>query len=518
MILDVLLDALQPGTGSGDATAQTESPRGGPAPARLRIPISSITADSRRVKPGSLFVAVVGGSVDGHRFIDDAIRRGAVAVVGERDLSLSAGIPYVRVPDGRAALAQLCAAWYGFPSRRLRVIGVTGTDGKTTTTTLIHSILSAAGEQAGMVSTVAAVIGDRHSDTGLHTTTPDAPDVQAYLAEMVARGCTYAVLEATSHGLHQKRVDACDFDVAVITNITHEHLDYHGTFENYREAKATLFRMLSSAAHKPGLPKIAVLNADDPSYAYLRAIPADRYLSYGIDNQADVTAHNIIEGEQGQHFFAVTPAGQFEITTPLPGRYNVANALAAISVGVGLGLPIPAIQRGVAAVSTIMGRMERIDEGQDFTAIVDFAHTPNALERALSVARRMTTGRLIVVFGCAGLRDKGKRPHMGEVAGRLADFTVITAEDPRTENLSQIMQEIAAGLQQAGRREGEGYVPIADRAVAIAFAVNMARPGDLVIVTGKGHEQSMCFGTTEYPWSDHEAMRRALRVRVEGGT
>jgi UDP-N-acetylmuramoyl-L-alanyl-D-glutamate--2,6-diaminopimelate ligase len=364
-----------------------------------------------------------------------------------------------------------------------------------------------------MVSTVAASIGERQIDTGLHTTTPDAPDMQEYLAEMVAAGSAYAVLETTSHGLHQRRVDACEFDIAVITNITHEHLDYHGTFENYRQAKATLFRMLGASARKPGQAKIAVLNADDPSYAYLRAIPADRHVSYALDAPADVTAHTIVESPGGQRFTAVTPAGRFPVQIALPGRYNAANALAAISVAVALGLPVAAIQRGLAAVERISGRMERIEEGQAFTAIVDFAHTPNALDRALTVARTMTTGRVIVVFGCAGLRDRAKRPLMGEVAGRLADFTVITAEDPRTEHISTIMAEIAAGVQAAGRREGEGYVAIAERAVAIAFAVNMAQAGDLVIVTGKGHEQSMCYGTTEYPWDDHVAVREAVRAR-----
>ena len=482
-----------------------------------QIPTSAASCPIRgRCRLGSLFVAITGGSVDAHRFIPDAVKRDAAAVVGEKELAAPPPVPYIRVADARSALALLCAAWHDFPARKMRVIGVTGTDGKTTTTTLIHAILGAAGEHAGMVSTVAASIGGRQIDTGLHTTTPDAPAMQDYLADMAREGCTYAVLETTSHGLHQKRVDACEFDIAVITNITHEHLDYHGTYENYREAKATLFRMLSTAARKPGQAKIAVLNADDPAYAFLRAIPSERCLSYALDARADVAAESIVEDAKGQRFTAVTPAGRFPVEIVLPGRYNVANALAAISVAVGLGLPIAAIQRGLAAVTYIPGRMERIDEGQDFTAIVDFAHTPNALEQALTFARTMTTGRVIVVFGTAGLRDRTKRPLMGEAAGRLADFTVITTEDPRTENVSAIMSEIAAGLHSAGRREGEGYVPIAERAVAIIFAVNMAQPGDLVIVTGKGHEQSMCFGTTEYPWDDHVAMRAALRARVQG--
>jgi UDP-N-acetylmuramoyl-L-alanyl-D-glutamate--2,6-diaminopimelate ligase len=479
--------------------------------------ITGIVADSRQVQPGALFVAIAGGSTDGHKFISAAVQRGAAAVAGEKERPPTLLVPYVRVADGRTALATLAAAWHGFPAHRLRVIGVTGTDGKTTTATMIHAILNAAGRRAGLVSTVAATIGEHQIDTGLHTTTPDALDVQAYLAEMVAASCSYAVLETTSHGLHQKRVDACDFDVAVVTNITHEHLDYHGSFENYREAKATLFRMLQTAARKPDMPKISVLNADDPSYSYLRPIPCDLQISYGLDTPADIYAADLRESALGTSFTAVTPAGSFPVQVCLPGRYNVANALAAISVAVGLGLPVEAMRHGLASVKHVVGRTDRIDEGQNFTAIVDFAHTPNALERVLTLARTMTTGRVIVVFGCAGLRDRGKRALMGEVAGRLADFTVITAEDPRTESLSQIMAEIAGGLQQAGRREGEGYVPIADRAVAIIFAVNLAGAGDLVIVTGKGHEQSMCFGTKEYPWSDHEALRAALRTQASAG-
>ncbi len=502
MKLSQLLDALMTKTIMGDGDPD----------------ITAVTADSRRVTPGALFVAVTGSNVDGHAFIGDALRRGARAVVGEKQpaadrmsaLPLVLPVPYVMVPDTRSALAHLSAAWHGFPARRLRVIGVTGTDGKTTTATCVRSILEAAGLRAGLVSTVAASIGSSEIDTGFHTTTPEAPELQEYLGRMVAEGCAYAVVETTSHALHQKRVDACEYDVAVITNITHEHLDYHGSFEQYRDAKAMLFRLLSTAVRKPGLPKIAVLNADDASYAYLRAIPADVHLSYGLAAPADVTARDVRLHEVGAEFVAVTPEGALPITIPFPGRYNVANALAAIAVAVGLGLPHEAIQRGLAAVPPVKGRMERIEEGQDFMAIVDFAHTPNALEQALLVARGMARGRVIVVFGCAGLRDRQKRPLMGAVAGRLADFTVITAEDPRTESLSKIMQQIAAGLKQVGRHEGRDYVRIADRALAIAFAVDMARAGDLVIVTGKGHEQSLCFGSIEYPWSDHAALRAAL--------
>jgi UDP-N-acetylmuramoyl-L-alanyl-D-glutamate--2,6-diaminopimelate ligase len=475
------------------------------------VGIAGLAQDSRQVRPGDLFVAIRGLDADGHDFIPDAIRQGAVAVVGEREVSIS--VPYVLVPDSRQALAHLAAAFHDHPARKLRVIGVTGTDGKTTTVELIRSILAAAGYKAGMISTVEALIGDEHYETGLHVTTPDALEVQEYLKRMVEAGMEYAVLEATSHGLAQHRVTACDFDVAVVTNITHEHLDYHKTYEGYREAKARLFRDLVSSFRKPDMPKTSVLNADDFSFEYLRKIPADRHLTYGLEQPADVTARDIVPTPTVTTFTALTPDGEFPVRTELPGPFNVYNILAAIAVGVSQAVPFEAMQEGIKAMRGVPGRMERIDSGQDFTAIVDFAHTPNALERALETAHGLTKGRVIVVFGCAGLRDVAKRPMMGEIAGKLADRVVITAEDPRTEDLEAIMAQIAAGCERAGRREGEDYWRIGDRGEAIEFAVKMARTRDLVMVTGKGHEQSMCFGTTEYPWDDREAVREAIRIR-----
>ncbi|MDO9066699.1 MAG: UDP-N-acetylmuramoyl-L-alanyl-D-glutamate--2,6-diaminopimelate ligase, partial [Chloroflexota bacterium] len=384
----------------------------------------------------------------------------------------------------------------------LKVIGVTGTDGKTTTSTLIQSILLAAGHPSGLVSTVSARIGDQELDTGFHTTTPDALDLQNYLACMVEAGMEYAVLETTSHGLEQQRAAAVDYDVAVLTNITHEHLDQHGTFDAYRQAKSLLFRYLASSARKPGVAKTSILNADDPSYPLLRLFPADTHLSYGLGSPADVTARDVEITAAGTRFTAVTPAGEFPVASPLLGRFNLYNLLAAIAVGVSQGLPAAGIRQGIAAVRGVVGRMESITlpagpPGLP-AVIVDFAHTPNALENALSVARTLTAGRLIAVFGCAGLRDRGKRPLMGEVAGRLADLSVITAEDPRTENLDEIMEQIAGGCRAAGRREGEGYILEGDRGVAITRAVALAAPGDLVMVCGKGHERSMCYGTTEH--------------------
>ena len=482
--------------------------------------IELITADSRQAVPGSLFVAYPGVAADGHRFIRQAVARGAVAVVAEHTVDdLPAGVPLVLVPDGREALATLSAAWHDFPARKLIVAGVTGTDGKTTTCNLLHSILAAAGRRVGLITTVNAVIGERVLDTGLHTTTPDSPDVQRYLAEMVAAGLDTVVLETTSHGLAQHRVAACDYDVAVVTNVTHEHTDIHGSVEAYRQAKMMLFRSLATGYRKAGVPKVAVLNADDDSYRYLRPIPADRHLAYSIrperagDPEVEVVATGIRRSPSETRIAVRSPAGKLELRTALTGDFNVSNILAATGAALALGTPPEAIQAGVWAMSGVIGRMERVDEGQDFTVIIDFAHTPNALEQALSTARTLSGGRVIAVFGCAGERDRAKRAWMGEISGRLADVTVITAEDPRRESLEAIMAEMARGAEQAGAVEGESYFRIADRAEAIQFAVDLARPGDVVIACGKAHEQSMCFGTVETPWSEHEVVRAALSKR-----
>ncbi|HDN79764.1 MAG TPA: UDP-N-acetylmuramoyl-L-alanyl-D-glutamate--2,6-diaminopimelate ligase, partial [Chloroflexi bacterium] len=395
------------------------------------IEVSGIAYDSRQVKPGDVFVAIRGLNADGHEFIPEAVEKGAIAVVGE-EAGITLPVPYIQVRDSRYALAMLSAAFYGHPGRKLRVIGVTGTDGKTTTVNLIHSILEAAGYKAGMISTVNARIGDKIYDTGLHTTTPEAPDVQFYLSQMVASGAEYAVLEATSHGLHQHRVAGCEFDVAVITNITHEHLDYHGSYEAYRDSKALLFRSLSTSFRKPGVPKVAVINADDSSAPYLLQIPADVQVTYGRGSSAQVFAEEVQSSPQGLRLRVATPAGKALLESPLAGEFNLYNILAAVAVAFSQGIPMEAVAEGISRVKGVRGRMERIDMGQDFTVIVDFAHTPNALEEVLKTCRPWTRGRLIVVFGCAGLRDREKRPMMGAIAGRLADLAVLTAEDPRT--------------------------------------------------------------------------------------
>jgi UDP-N-acetylmuramoyl-L-alanyl-D-glutamate--2,6-diaminopimelate ligase len=473
--------------------------------------IMGLVSDSRLVQPGYLFIALTGGTTDGHNFIPAALERGAVAVVGT-NLLHDLKVPYLQVTDSRMALPHLAAAFYEFPARKLTMIGVTGTDGKTTTTSLIYQILLASGLKSGMVSTINAVIGDQVLDTGFHVTTPDAPDIQRYLAEMVAKGLTHVVLEVTSHGLAQFRADACEFDVAVVTNITHEHLDYHGSYEAYRSAKARLFINLNTTIPKPqGNPRTAILNRDDSSFPYLSQVSTGSLLSYGFRPEADIRPEKINHGLHGLYFLVKGKGREFPIFCPLMGDFNISNCLAAISATVYiLGVSPDAAQAGISALKIVPGRMEQINLGQDFTAIVDFAHTPNALQKALQSVRQLTHGRVIAIFGAAGLRDRQKRKMMAEASIELADMTILTAEDPRSELLEDILAEMATGATKKGGVEGQTFWRISDRGEAIRFAVSHARSGDLVIACGKGHEQSMCFGDIEYPWDDRIAMRAAI--------
>lgn len=503
------------------------------------IPITGIAIDSRAVKPGDLFVAMRGGSSDGHDYIPKAIENGAVAVVGEVDRTLapdaSAGVDnptyiYIGLENPRRALSWIAASFYDWPGRKLTVIGVTGTDGKTTTTNLIYQILLAAGFKAGMISTVNAVVGEEVLDTGFHVTTPDAHDVQRYLAQMVAAGLTQVVLETTSHGWSQYRADACEFDIGVVTNITHEHMDEHGSYENYRAAKARLFSSLEITSEKPqGNPRLGVINRDDDkSFDFLNDSIKVRKLNYGLSEGADVRAVDVTYSPSGIRFTAQSRDFRVSVSSKLVGAYNVSNCLAALTATIyGLKIKPEVAAQGIASLEGIPGRMERIDLGQNFTAIVDFAHTPNALKVSLEAARNMLSyreegkgreGRVIAVFGSAGLRDKAKRRMMAEISAELADLTVLTAEDPRTESLEGILEEMAVGARSKGGREGETFWRVPDRGEAIRFALRLAREGDIVLSCGKGHEQSMCFGGREHLWDDRTAMRAALSelLGVEG--
>lgn len=372
-----------------------------------------------------------------------------------------------------------------FPAKKLKVIGVTGTDGKTTTVTLIYEILKKAGFRVAMVSTVCAKINNEEIDTGFHVTSPDPWLLQKLLKKMVNEGIKYVVLEATSHGLDQFRFFGVNFNIGVITNVTHEHLDYHQNFQNYLKAKSKLFKNV----------EIAVLNKDDKSFEYLsnklKTKKAVRIVTYGIKSNADFTLKS------------------FPFKTLLPGEYNQYNCLAAAAATSSLGISPPVIRKAIREFKGVRGRMDCLNFGQNFTAIVDFAHTPNALEQVLKTlkSKKSPQSKIIVVFGSAGLRDKTKRPLMGEIAGKYADFSILTAEDPRTEKVIDICEQIAQGC----RKVNGNYKIIEDRQKAIEYACQIARKNDIVIVCGKGHEKSMCFGTKEYPWSDYQAIEKAIK-------
>jgi UDP-N-acetylmuramoyl-L-alanyl-D-glutamate--2,6-diaminopimelate ligase len=490
-----------------------------------QIEVSGITHDSREVIRGNIFVALTGESFDGHAYIQEAIDNGAAAVIGERRESISE-VPYLQIENSRLALAHLAAAFYGFPGRKLTVIGVTGTDGKTTTVNLIHNILVSCGIKTGMISTVNAVIGDKQIDTGFHVTTPESPKIQYLLSKMVNQGLTHVVIETTSHGLEQYRVSACDFDIGVVTNITHEHFDYHGDYEHYLNAKAALLTgLIDTKDKKRGNYRIAVINRDDQSYEYLKRILTDekyqriKIIEYGTDERSDIQALNIKNIENGLKFDLEWAGSQYEIQTSLIGEFNAHNILAAVSAAsAGLGLDMQCVIDGVASLSGVPGRMEIVDLGQNFSAIVDFAHTPNALKVALETSRNRTKKRVISVFGSAGLRDRQKRRMMAATSIALADISILTAEDPRTESLDEILSEMVDEAQKHGGVEGETFYRIPDRGEAIRKAVELAEEDDLVIICGKGHEQSMCFGETEFLWDDRIAIKSALSsyLNIEG--
>ncbi len=493
----------------------------GLAPNADDLQISGIALDSRSVGEGYVFVALSGTNVDGHAYIHDAIQRGAAIIVGSKDLE-DLAVPYIQVADARSALAEISAAFYDYPARKMTMIGVTGTDGKTTTANLIFSILKEAGIRAGMITTVNALIGSQLIDTGFHVTTPEAPEVQCYLAQMVEAGLTHVVLETTSHGLEQQRVGGCEFDIGVVTNITHEHLDYHRTYEAYLAAKSLLLTSLADTPPKVGGNfYMAVINRDDQSFNHLSEIisSAINTITYGLSPDADLWARDVEHGSEGTAFTAVGSKFEIRINTNLLGKFSIDNILAALGVTVlGLGIDHNDAQAGIASLKRIEGRMETISLGQKFLTMVDFAHTPNALTKAIETGRLLSAGRVIAVFGSAGLRDREKRKLMAKVSSELADLTILTAEDPRTEPLDAILAEMAAGAVSVGGVENQSFWRIPDRGEAIRFALNQAQADDIVLICGKGHEQSMCFGETEYPWDDRTAARAALaeHLSVQG--
>jgi UDP-N-acetylmuramoyl-L-alanyl-D-glutamate--2,6-diaminopimelate ligase len=490
------------------------------------ISVAGVTHDSREVRRGGLFVAVPGLHVDGHDFLSEAARRGAAAALVERPVP-DVGLPQLVVTSARDALATAAAWWYGDPSEALRVVGVTGTDGKTTTSFLAVAALEAGGIGTGMTGTAETRIGGVQAPNEAHATTPEAPALQAALRAMVAAGDAAAVIETTSHGLALGRVGSIAYDVAILTNLTHEHLELHGSWEAYRDAKLSLFERLASRPTRAGhasksWPKTGIVNLDDPSAGAFIGVTQEagaRVFTYGTDPAADVRATRVEEDAWRVRVEYAAPSGSGAVELQLVGRFNVHNALAVVALGEAIGLDPAAVRAGLASVPVVPGRMERIDLGQPFGVIVDFAHSPASLQTVLDLlapAAAARGGGLIAVFGSAGERDTAKRPVMGRIAGERCRLIVVTDEDPRDEDRDAINDAIARGAETAGRRRGHDLLVIADRRAAIEAAFERARPGDVVLLAGKGHERSIIGPNGPQPWNEVAVARELLGAGGHG--
>ncbi len=483
---------------------------------RASLPaIRRVQHDSRAVEAGDLFVCIPGERADGHDFAGAAVEAGAVALIasGERvDELVSLGVPVVGVRHPRAAMASVAAAHEGYPGRTLTVVGITGTDGKSTTAFLTLAALEGAGLDVGLLSTIETRIKGEVVPLAARLTTQESPVVQHLLGDMVAAGCTHAVVEATSHGLAMHRMDRCYFDVGVLTNITPDHLDFHGTFEAYRKAKGTLFEMLNEQPH--GAPqRTAVLNRNEPNWEYFAKRTKARVVTYGVDNDdADVRAEDVMAWSDGSTFTLTAGDDSIEASVRLPGEFNVENATAAITAAAALGLDIEAVALGVAACEGVPGRMGRVG-GAAFDVIVDYAHTPEAMRSVLETLRPVVEGRLIVVFGCAGERSRERRSGLGSVAAELADYAVLTEEDPRSEPSEQIIAEIAEAMVVGGSREQVDFERVTDRRAAIARALEIGSAGDLVLLAGKGHERSIERADGSHDWDERAAAREEIARR-----
>ena len=481
------------------------------------VMVSGLTYDSRAVRPGSLFVAVPGAHADGHDFVARAADAGAVAALVERPVD-GVALPQLVVERTQSALATAASWWYGDPSRELEVVGITGTDGKTTTSFLAVAALEAAGLKTGLMGTVDTKIGSIRESNAEHATTPEAPRLQAALRAMVAAGDAAAVVETTSHGLALERVGGIAYDAAILTNLTHEHLEFHGTWEAYRDAKLSLFERLAVGAANPqkGRPKVAVVNADDPSAGLFAGVGQEagaQVITYGTDPAADVRAVRVEEDARRLRIDLVAPSGEARLELRLGGRFNVHNALAVVALGTAWSLDPAAVRDGLESVESVPGRMERVEAGQPFGVVVDYAHSPASLEGVLGLLAPLAAargGELIAVFGSAGERDVAKRPMMGRIAGQRCRLVVVTDEDPRGEDPETILDEIAAGAEAAGKRRGHDLLLIPDRVAAIEASFERARPGDIVLLAGKGHESSILYATGALPWNEREAAFAAL--------
>jgi UDP-N-acetylmuramoyl-L-alanyl-D-glutamate--2,6-diaminopimelate ligase len=474
-----------------------------------REKVSGIACDSRKAAPGFVFFALHGEREDGNKYVRDAIERGAIAIASEEapPPDLAPGVAWIRVAFGRRSLAIAAANFFGHPANSLQLVAVTGTNGKTTTTSLIDSILRASGAKTGLFGTI--VYRTPLGDYPAPNTTPESLDLQGFFGEIRDAGGTYAVLEASSHALVMDRLWGCHFQSAVFTNLTREHLDFHKNFEDYFAAKRRLFEGTGA-----GAPEVAVLNADDPYSARLMGL-AKHTVSYGMDHPADIAAKRFQLAFSGLTFLAQTPNGKLQIQSPLVGRINVSNILAAIGAAQAAGMSNETIEAGIRQLENVPGRFERVDAGQPFLAIVDFAHTDDALENLIKTARELNPkGRVITLFGCGGGKDRGKRPVMGEAAGRLSDLTVLTNDNPRQEDPLKIISDIVVGLQKSNGK----YLIEQDREKAIGMAFDEARAGDVVLLAGKGHEDYQILADRTLPWDDRKVARQELRKRGFEGT
>jgi len=464
------------------------------------VEVTSLAYDSRRVQQGSLFFAIPGEKADGHNYIQAALRSGAVAVVSERDAPGELSARWVRVGRIRRALAAAARAFYGDPNSRLRLVGITGTNGKTTTSYLLESIFQSAGILSGLFGTIEYRWGGRTLPAV--NTTPESLDLVSYFAELVAAGGEAVVMEVSSHALAQERVWGLRFSAAVFTNLTRDHLDYHKDFEGYFQAKRRLFEGLGTPP-----PELAVINLDDAWSPRLLDLPYPRRITYGLNSDAEIKVKHFSQSLKGLQATVVTPEVKLEIESRLVGRANLYNVVAATATALGLGIAPDKVQEGVRALACVPGRFERVDEGQPFLVVVDYAHTDDALRNVLKTARELTRQKLIVVFGCGGDRDRTKRPLMGEAAGSLSDLAVLTSDNPRSEDPLLIMNDALVGLQKAGKP----YLAEVDREVAIRKALGSAREGDVVVLAGKDHETYQVLKEGTVPFDDREVARRILR-------
>jgi len=463
--------------------------------------IEGIAYDSRQVRQNYLFVAVPGGHVNGEDYIDDAIRRGAVAVVSQKDVWTKRSVAHIHVENARLALAEISSAYYGHPSQRLEMFGITGTNGKTTTSFMIRSILVKAGRPAGLIGTVRYEMGERVIPAT--RTTPEATDIQFMLDRMINSGCDSAVMEVSSHALDQQRVWGVAFDVGIFTNLSRDHLDYHGTMDRYFNAKCQLFRSLGQF----GKSSVAVINMDDEwgmKIAAINGLQAD-LITYGEHPGAMVCATGIELGPDGSAFHVRTPWGEGRVELNMPGRHNISNALAAIAATGSRGVSLQVIIDAFRAMEQVPGRLQKFTSRRKVTVLVDYAHTDDALQRVLQTIREFSRGRVTVVFGCGGNRDVSKRPAMGAVAAQLADHVILTNDNPRHENPLDIIKQIEQGIPR-----GTSYEVEPDREFAIAAAIARARPGDVVLVAGKGHENYQEFANSITPFDDCQIVAKYL--------